>query len=102
MTAENERRTSFNYLRSICRSLPERLALGTAIKNGWSAEALTTVGDSFGGPSGMIIRTRKRAYREAIRIGAERLYTAGEPYWLMPKATPIDGDVATTAERHAA
>jgi hypothetical protein len=87
MTAQSELRTSFQYLRSVCRSFSERLVLGTAVRNGWSATALTDLAEGFRkGHHGVTMKPKEHAYRRTIEIAAERLYAAEQPYWLMKKS----------------
>ena len=84
MTPQSELRTSFQYLRSVCRGFSERMVLGSAFRNGWSADALTDLAEGFRrGRYGITIKPKEYAYRRTIQLAAERLYDAREPYWRM-------------------
>jgi hypothetical protein len=84
MTPQSELRTSFQYLRSVCRDFSEREMLGSAFRNGWSAASLTDLAEGFRrGRHGITMKSKDYAYRRTIQIASERLYDAQEPYWRM-------------------
>jgi hypothetical protein len=75
-------RTSFQYRRSVCRDFPERMLPGSAIRNGWSAEALTDLAEGLRrGRYGMTIKPQEYAYQRTIQLAAGRSYDAQEPFW---------------------
>jgi len=60
------------------------MVLGSAIRNGWPAAALTDLAEGFrGGRYGHTIKPKEYAYQRTIQIASERLYDAQEPYWRM-------------------
>jgi hypothetical protein len=75
MTNEPNARQRFSYLRSVCRGFDERMMLGDAIKNGWTAEALTKFAENARTPYGGGIRHKHLAYRYAIQNAAARQYS---------------------------
>lgn len=89
LVTRSKARAEFQYLRSVCPTFQGRLFLGRAIHNGWSAEALTQLAESFRGGGWRTISPKEAAYQEAISIGAERFYDASKPrnsYWMLAKA----------------
>lgn len=83
---------AFRYLRSVCQDFKERLVLGTAIRNGWGATALTKLAESFRDePDGSTEANPKLfAYRRAIHTASERLYEADKPVWQMQQPPNIE------------
>ena len=76
MTTESNTRRGYSYLRSVCRGFDERMLLGDAIKNGWTAEALTKLAEYSRDPYGGGIRHKHLAYRYAIHKAASRPYVS--------------------------
>ena len=74
MTKEPNARQRYTYLRSVCRDFDERMLLGEAIRNGWTADTLTKLAEYFRDPYGGRIRHKDLAYRYAIHKAASRQY----------------------------
>jgi hypothetical protein len=68
-----ETRASFSYLRSVCRSFEERLVLGEAIRNGWTARGIELEAGIFSGRGPKDLK-----YRLAIQNASKRQYYSPE------------------------
>lgn len=86
--APKEGRASFKALRIFCDDIGQRADLGMAIKNGWTAAALLDLAKHLRrGTYGHKIDPAGPARREAILIGAMRMFDFNKPYWHMPIAS---------------
>lgn len=65
------RRKEFEFLRSVCRSFQERLALGEAIRQGWTASGIEAEARRYTGRGDL-------KYRIAIKDASERRYYSPE------------------------
>lgn len=96
MTTHPDLRISYQYLRSVCRDFSERMVLGTAIRNGWSASALTDLAEGFRkGRYGMTIKPKEYAYQRTIHMAAERLYEAKKSPWQMQRTDTPEKEFTT-------
>jgi hypothetical protein len=67
----NKIRSSFDYLRSVCRDFNERLVLGDAIRNGWTADGIAHEAGTYKG-------SRKGRHLVAIYNASRRRYYSPE------------------------
>lgn len=79
----------------MCPHFAQRVILGRAYRNGWSAEALIDLAETFDFIGHRGRSPCKAAYQKAIQLGSEHVFDPSQPsraYWLMPKAPTIDSD----------
>jgi hypothetical protein len=70
--------------------------LGSAYRNGWSAEAITDLAEGFRrGRYGVTIKPKEYAYQRTIHMASERLYEANQSLWQMTQTNTAEKELTT-------